>query len=258
MTEPALSLNAGDDDAMTATGLERGRGLAAWRQIADALSQQIHSGELKAGAQLPTEAQLAARFGVNRHTVRRALAALGADGLVRSSQGRGAFVEAQKLPYPISARMRFTENVGRTGHEAGGEMLSAIEAPASEALAARLGVAPGSMVTETRIRRFVDGVPVTVGTSRLPLPRFADFADALRTSGSVTAALKVCGVADYRRVGTDISARVATPEEAALLDLAPGRVVLVVQGLNVDEAGVAIQATDAVFAADRVQLTVGS
>ena len=50
-----------------------GRGVAQWRQIADTLQADIAGGALGPGAQLPTEARLAARFGVNRHTVRRAL-----------------------------------------------------------------------------------------------------------------------------------------------------------------------------------------
>jgi GntR family phosphonate transport system transcriptional regulator len=252
-----MSLHAEEDVAVT-SGLERGRGLAAWRQIADQIAGQIRSGVLTPGEQLPTEAQLAARFAVNRHTARRALAALASEGMVRAAQGKGTFVEAGPLPYPIGARVRFTENVGRAGHEAGAEVLSALELPASEVLAARLEIATGSMVVEARSRRFADGVPISVGTSRLPLPRFSGFTAALKKSGSITKALGACGVADYRRVSTQISARVATTEEAALLDLAPGRVVLVVEGLNVDEAGAPIQATDAIFAADRVQLTLDS
>ena len=49
-----------------------GRGVAQWRQIADTLRADIAGGTLGPGDQLPTEARLAARFGVNRHTVRRA------------------------------------------------------------------------------------------------------------------------------------------------------------------------------------------
>ena len=72
-----------------APSVVRGSGVSAWRQIADALRDEIASGVLAAGERMPTEAELALRFGVNRHTLRRALAALAADGLVRADQGRG-------------------------------------------------------------------------------------------------------------------------------------------------------------------------
>ena len=48
-------------------------GVTLWRQIAGQIESEIASGACKQGARLPTEAELSARFGVNRHTVRRAL-----------------------------------------------------------------------------------------------------------------------------------------------------------------------------------------
>ena len=63
---------------------------------------------LAAGAQLPAESALAARFGVNRHTVRRALGVLAEGGLVRTTQGRGSFVEQGPIAYPIGPRTRST------------------------------------------------------------------------------------------------------------------------------------------------------
>src|SRR5690606_31270464 len=99
-----------------------------------------------------------------------------------------------------------------------------------------------------------DGVPLTVSRSYYPLPRFAGFAEAYRQTGTVTAAFMECGVGDYRRLSTAISGRMATAEEAAALELAPGRIVLVSESVNVDEAGVPIQLTCGAFAADRVEL----
>lgn len=246
------------DETRTPPRLERGRGLAAWRQIADALAASIRDGAYLPGAQLPTEAALAAEFGVNRHTARRALSVLATEGLVRAAQGKGTFVEARPLPYPIGRRTSFTENISGAGHQAGGELISAVVEPATADVAARLGIAAGAPVLRTEIRRFSDGVPVSTGRSCYPLPRFDGFAHAFRATGSVTAALAACGVADYRRHATDISARLATAEEAALLDLAPGRIVMLVDSVNVDAGGVPIQTTRALFAADRVQLKVAT
>jgi GntR family phosphonate transport system transcriptional regulator len=57
-------------EAKPATG-----GVALWRRIADALEQSIAQGTFQAGSKLPAETEIAERFGVNRHTVRRAIAA---------------------------------------------------------------------------------------------------------------------------------------------------------------------------------------
>ncbi|MEW2163326.1 winged helix-turn-helix domain-containing protein [Streptomyces sp. NPDC007084] len=52
------------------------------QQIADTLRERIRTGELKAGDRLPTQAELADEFGVERGTVRQALGLLQTDGLL--------------------------------------------------------------------------------------------------------------------------------------------------------------------------------
>ncbi|WP_368419850.1 winged helix-turn-helix domain-containing protein, partial [Rhodovarius sp.] len=58
---------------MLTAPLPRGDGLALWRQIASRLEAAITSGQLVAGARLPTETDLAEALAVNRHTIRRAM-----------------------------------------------------------------------------------------------------------------------------------------------------------------------------------------
>lgn len=75
------------------------RGLAA--DVADRLATQIRSGRLAPGARLPTEAELSASAGVSRAVVREAVAALKAEGLVRTRQGSGAFVAPEPAARPF-------------------------------------------------------------------------------------------------------------------------------------------------------------
>lgn len=240
------------------TFLPRGDGVTAWRRIADELEAAIRDHVFPPGSQLPTEARFAERFAVNRHTVRRAIAALVAKGLLRASRGSGTFVELPPIAYPIGPRTRFTETVTREGRLAGGRLLEGAEVAADAGVAAALAIAAGAPVLRARMKRFIDGTPVSLALSHLPLPRFAGFLEAFGRDGAVTPALAACGVGDYRRIETRISARAATLLEASELDLAPGRIVLTVRGLNVDPAGVPVQLTDAVFAADRMELVVDS
>jgi GntR family transcriptional regulator, phosphonate transport system regulatory protein len=83
-------------------------GVTLWRRIADDLERDIAGGAHAAGERLPGEVAIAGRFGVNRHTVRRALAELAERGLVRAERGSGTYVEAARLAYPIGARTRFS------------------------------------------------------------------------------------------------------------------------------------------------------
>ena len=245
------------DDARV-TALRRGHGVSAWRQIADHLKGDILSGVLPGASQLPTEAALAERFAVNRHTVRRALAVLATEGLVRTTQGRGTFVEARPLAYPIGSRTRFSEIVARGGRDPGGVVLAAETGHADAAIAAALQIEPGAPVLTLVTLRSADGAPISYAHSHHPLPRFAGLDDLRATGVILSVALATFGVGDYRRATTRITARPARAEEAERLELAPGRVIMVVESVNVDTDGVPIQATTSRFAADRVEIVVES
>jgi GntR family transcriptional regulator len=68
-----------------------------YQQIADALRERVHSGELAAGRLLPSEADLSGTYGASRVTVRRALEVLRDEGLVDARQGFGWFVAADPV-----------------------------------------------------------------------------------------------------------------------------------------------------------------
>src|SRR5258708_39639930 len=80
-------------------------GIAMWRRIADAIRLDIVGGKLARGDRLPGEISLAERFAVNRHTVRRALAARAQEGVVRGEQGGRTFVDqARRRSHPLRER----------------------------------------------------------------------------------------------------------------------------------------------------------
>ncbi len=93
------------------------RGIMLWRCIADDFEQMILVGKYDNAERLPAESEIAARYGVNRHTVRRAMAELAARGLVRTERGSGTFVKTDKLDYRIGERTRFSEIIAAAGHE---------------------------------------------------------------------------------------------------------------------------------------------
>jgi len=87
-------------------------GVALWRRVADHLEHAIADGRYPVDTRLPGEIEIAQRLGVNRHTVRRAIAALADRGFVRAERGSGTYVETRRLRYPIHSRTRFSEIVG--------------------------------------------------------------------------------------------------------------------------------------------------
>lgn len=238
--------------------LARGRGIAIWRQVAEILETAIAEGEWAAGGRLPPETELAQRFGVNRHTVRQALADLAGRGLVRAQQGSGTFVEAPPLAYPIGERTRFTDIVVAQAREPSGRLLAAGREPASAAIAAALGLAPGTEIVRLETTRSVDGVPVSWAVSAVPAERFPDAAERFAETASFTAVFRAGGVADYVRAATRIGARIADALDAERLEIAPGRPVIEIDCVNADLDGRPIQWARARFAGDRVRMIVGA
>ena len=119
-----------------------------------------------------------------------------------------------------------------------------------------LGIRRGRMVLKVDRLGLSNGRPVVIGAHHLPLPRFAVAADVLGEETSITAALAACGLTDYRRKWSRITARLPTPEEADLLQQSRSRPVLVSESLNVDPDGQPVDWTQAIYAAGRVQLVV--
>ena len=152
--------------------LQRGSGIALWRQIQKTLEQDISSEAFAPGEKLPTEQELAERFGVNRHTVRRALGVLEARGLVSIEQGRGTFVREHVVDYALARRVRFSENLVRQSRSPGGRLLDSSVVQAQGAVAESLELLPGSPVIRLDISGQADGKPLMVATSWFPQARF--------------------------------------------------------------------------------------
>jgi GntR family phosphonate transport system transcriptional regulator len=238
------------------TSLERGSGIAAWRQIAQRIEGDLRAGGLEAGARLPTEAELAARFTVNRHTVRRAIADLAARGLVRVEQGRGTFLQDLVIDYPLRRRTSFSANLRAQDRAPSHEMLEVIEVAADAEIARPLGIRRGGRVVQSTSTGFADGIPVSYGRSWFPAGRFPGLADRLRQESSISAVLASYGVADYRRATTRILARLPSAEEALRLKQPQSEPVLVTEAIDVDLEGRPIRYGATCFAGARVQLTV--
>lgn len=244
--------------ALGAQGMERTGGVALWRQIAERLKADIRAGIWAQGDRLPAEAELAERFGVNRHTIRRAVAELAGEGLLAAKRGRGTFVESAPISYPIGARTRFSEIISRQAREPGGRLIASSRETATPWLVEKLKLTAGEAVHRLETLHVADGVPISLGTAWFSAVRFPDLVTHYAETGSITKALAAHGLHDYARARTDISARLAEPEEARWLSLAPNAPVLVTDVLNVDPDGAPIQIAQTRFAAERIQLTVES
>lgn len=211
----------------------------AYKQVADAIREQIISGQLAAGATIPSEGDLAERHGVSKTTIRQAMGILRDEGLVVSARGR----LTQVRPIRTIASQRY--ELGKRNYGDDRDSAFAREhgvpwtdfevtreyriVPASPRVAAALGIEAGTEVYERRFVHATGGVVLRVSWSHLPAARFADTIltdpDEPLWPGGTVGQLFALGV-NVTRVRTEVTARAATAEESEALRLPPGAPVM--------------------------------
>jgi DNA-binding GntR family transcriptional regulator len=149
---------------------------SASEQIANELRAQIEDGVLTPGQVLPSDAELATRFGVSKPTVTKARAVLVALGLVTSRAGAASTVrDTERDPISAGHHLRRARRTGRIypeGHYA--RIVHAGLAPAPAEVAAALGCEAGSpVIKRRRITHAPDDRPLATSTTYFP----ADLAD---------------------------------------------------------------------------------
>jgi GntR family transcriptional regulator len=211
-----------------------------YQQIANDLRAAIRDLELAPGDQVPTEMDLAQRYGVSRNTARMALNALAHEGLITAGRARaGRLVRRRE-------RMNWTHRVERgprSGHRVTGlddfidQSLAQGRVPeqsievsivaATEYIAERLEVPPGENLVVRRRLRSVDGQPSSISESYY-LFEFAHgtpLLDPQVFNGSATEVLAEMGHLQVRYVD-EITTRMPDPLEAQRLDIGQGVPVL--------------------------------
>lgn len=227
-----------------------------WQQIRDALTREIAEGRVPRGERLPSEAALALRFGVNRHTVRRALGAMQDDGLVLARRGAGVFVMGSAVAYRLGPEVRFSRNLHAEGHTGSRDILRLETVGASRTEAQQLGLKPKAPVHVMESIGRIDGVPATHSHSVFPAEALPDLPQALSELKSVTAALTTCGITDYRRDWTRLTAERASGTTARHLLMPDGAPVMRAVSLNRTGDNRAVEFAHTWFCADRVELVV--
>jgi len=207
-----------------------------YKQIADWLRQRIDTGAIPIGERLPSESRLMRDFRTTRTTVRRALAALAAEGRVQSRRGIGVFVRARTrsdavVRQPFERLARHHRESGKSslivdaesqGLTVRQELLELVEVPAPPGVATYLAVDAGTPTLLRRRRMWFGEEPTQLDRSYLPL----DLAKGpLRAEqpgdGGIHARLEEAG---HRLTSFTeyVSLRMPTPAEARQLRLGDG------------------------------------
>lgn len=199
--------------------------------ISEAIRKDIARRRLKPHSRLPSELELARKYGTARATVRRALAQLQGEGLIYSRQAVGSFVAEPRVEQDLDQLFSFTQ-VMVDHHILPASRLLACErqritAPDSPILA-RLGLKSGVPVIHVRRLRLGSGEPLVIATTWLPEARFPDFFSYNLEEESVYEIMGKCGYRPTDAVQT-FQAVTLDCEQAQLLTVEPGSPALLIR-----------------------------
>lgn len=244
-------------------------GRARYKRVADDLRAAIRRGEYGPGDRLPSQPQLAERYGLTQGMIGRAMAILAAEGLIRLEFGRGAFV----LEAPRVSRHRVIDRdyVSQPGsssfaveQERGGHVTKAPLVREPEAVvpppevAERLGLGESELTLLRDRRMWVDDAPSQIATSYIPMT-YAGGADlALPDAGPsvIYGRLAERGFGPVRFT-EDIEVRGATQDEARFLRIASGEPVFEIIRTAIDAEGRQVEVCVNILPALRTRLTYG-
>lgn len=219
------------------------------QQISTRLRTQILNGSLPPGTRLPSESQLQRTFGVSRSVVRQALASLTAEGLIERGRGRGSTVAPRREHHRLVQRLPgLSTQVTAQGADVRTTVLSIEREPARGATTV-LGTP--EVLKLSRLRS-VDGAPIALIRTWLPLPQCESLTAEELTDASLHATLRarlgirvVSGTRQVRAVPAD-------PEEQRLLQVPEREPVLLLQGTSVDAGGRVVEVFRTAHRGDRV------
>jgi GntR family transcriptional regulator len=216
-------------------------------EIADALRRQVAAG--RPGDRLPSDAELCERFSVSRMTARQAVQLLANEGLLVRRRGEGTFIAPRTVPRILGSPLSFTENMRRRGLRADSRLLEAgwVEPTAEERTALRLGAADRAILIERL--RLADDRPMAIERA-VVAPACAAVLDDDLAGGSLHAAFERLGRVPSTATAR-VSARRPTQRERKLLGLAQSGVVLSERRTISDAAGIPLEHTETLYAAER-------
>jgi GntR family transcriptional regulator len=224
-----------------------------YEQAHAALAAMVEAGTYRPGSRLPSERLLGEALGVSRLTLRRALESLVEAGVLQRRSSRGWFVAGGPVTGAANELLSFARMGLARGLLPSSRVLEHVVRPATFEESDILGIAPGAPVYDIERLRMLDGIPVSVDRSRIPVARAPWLADVDLRSASLYASLEERGLiptsADYTIGVLDADERLAT-----LLDVPVGKGLLLATGVTRDQLGKAFELAWAVYRADRYRI----
>lgn len=226
-----------------------------YRRLQRAIRKLIENGRLDGDAALPPERDLAQALGVSRVTVRNAIKALVADGLLVQRHGAGTFV-TRRIEFTLQRPTSFSEHMSKHGVETDYRLLDRQGGAATPSEAEMLELEPAARVTRLYRLRYGNGRPMCLELACLPaevLPERAEIGRSLYSWLDARGMRPVRGVQRLRALLLDA-------KQSELLGVGAGSAGLLIEQRSFLEDGRPVEYVRAHYRGDSydflVQLTL--
>lgn len=237
------------------------------RLAVEQLRAMIHSGELPAGSQLPSEPELARAMNISRSTLRAALSYLENEGTIIRRRGIGTFVADHRSLYNnLNINWGVTHIIKATGAVPGTSEMNFDIQPASGRLEESLKVLPGTPIIVVERVRTADEKPVSISVDHLPVSRLAvtsnldesldRFRSFLETQQSIYKYLEENLNLTISHATAWLRPMLADTDMAISLDVPLHSPVLYLEQIDYDNEGSPLLLTDEYFAGDAFTFSV--
>lgn len=228
--------------------LDRHSRLPLHIQLRDLLRDEITEGAYHPGEAFPTEREISDRYHVSRTTIREALSELVRLGYLVRQQGKGTFVARSHDAFDATQLSSFSEDMRKRGLTAGMRLLELKRQDVEEAARKHFGSDVSTVWRIYRLR-LANDERIALQTSFLPADRF-ELGEHDLAEGSLYELLADRYGAFVTTADEVISAAVADPEQAALLEVDPGSPLLCVDRFAYSQKGEPIEYAKIQYRAD--------
>ncbi len=223
-------------------------GIPLYYQLKEYILKDIKE-NYQAGDILPSEGEIERKYGVSRITVRKAIEELSRDGVVLKQQGRGTFVQEQKISYDANIIGSLTQRLEKQDHKLHTKSIEYIAITDEHHVKDLLGC--DSLLCIKRYRT-LDGKPFAVMLNYIDASKVPDLQDKFDVESLYSFYSQQYGI-DFYYAEETVSATSATAEQAQKLGIDLGSPLLSLQRLSYDKEHIATEYSDIVIRADMYQ-----
>ena len=227
-------------------------------QISTWLKELIQTGRYKSGEKLPSEVELSKMCGVNRNTLRQAIAELTSAGLLRKEKGTGTFVSSPSpsgLTHKLERISSFRDMLGRTGIKARTKVISKRIEIADDHVAGALFLGSNKKVIVVERIRAGNGTPYIYEESYLPADMFEGILE-LDLTGSMYDIISEHFNIVLARSKQTISAVNIIPKIAKILKVPVNSAAIFAESLTFDNKSMPIELLYSYYRGDKYTLEI--